>query len=99
MFTDVSRPVAQSRRRSTARADGDVLRVQSPNGITVTTDDVAVASDHGEDLLAYVLSDLITPPRSHCGANPPVRRLGRPQWGGGNNGRLSSHHLKESLTP
>jgi hypothetical protein len=42
------------------RADGDVLRMQSLNGITVTTDDVAVASDHGKDLLAYVLNDLIT---------------------------------------
>ena len=41
------------------RADGDVLRMQSLNGITVTTDDVAVASDHGKELLAYVLNDLV----------------------------------------
>jgi hypothetical protein len=43
-----------------SRADGDVPLMQSLNGITITTDDVAVASDHGKHLLAYVLSDLIT---------------------------------------
>ena len=41
-----------------SRANGDVLRMQSLNGITVVADDVSVASDHGRDLLAYVLDDL-----------------------------------------
>ncbi len=36
------------------------LRMQSLNGISVTTDDVAVASEHGKELPAYVLNDLIT---------------------------------------
>ena len=39
-------------------ADGDVLRMQSLNGVTVTAGDVAVASDHGRELLEYVLADL-----------------------------------------
>jgi GNAT superfamily N-acetyltransferase len=40
------------------RADGDVLRMQSLNGVTITADDVAVASEHGRELLEYVLADL-----------------------------------------
>jgi hypothetical protein len=42
------------------RADGDVLRMQSLHGIRVTADDVVVASDHGRELLDYVLADLPT---------------------------------------
>jgi len=41
-----------------ARADGDVLRMQSLHGVRVKADDVAVASDHGRELLEYVLADL-----------------------------------------
>ena len=40
------------------RCDGDVLRMQSLHRVRVKADDVAVASDHGRDLLRYVLSDL-----------------------------------------
>ncbi len=40
------------------RADGDVLRMQSLNRVTVRTGDVAVISDHGRELLDYVLTDL-----------------------------------------
>ncbi|GAA1863090.1 hypothetical protein GCM10009836_49310 [Pseudonocardia ailaonensis] len=40
------------------RADGDVLRMQSLHGIRITADDVVVASDHGRELLDYVLADL-----------------------------------------
>jgi hypothetical protein len=39
-------------------ADGDVLRMQSLHRVRVKADDVAVASDHGQELLQYVLSDL-----------------------------------------
>jgi hypothetical protein len=39
-------------------ADGDVLRMQSLHRARITADDVAVASDHGRELLAYVLGDL-----------------------------------------
>jgi hypothetical protein len=41
-----------------SRTDGDVLRMQSLHRVRVTADDVAVASDHGRELLDYVLSDL-----------------------------------------
>jgi hypothetical protein len=41
-----------------ARTDGDVLRMQSLHRVRVKADDVAVASDHGRELLQYVLSDL-----------------------------------------
>jgi hypothetical protein len=41
-----------------SRADGDVLRMQSLNRVRVKADDVAVASDHGRELLDYVLADL-----------------------------------------
>ena len=40
------------------RANGDVLRMQSLHRTRVTPDDVAVASDHGRELLEYVLADL-----------------------------------------
>jgi hypothetical protein len=43
------------------RTDGDVLRMQSLHRVRVKADDIAVASDHGSELLDYVLSDL---PRS-----------------------------------
>jgi hypothetical protein len=38
--------------------DGDVLRMQSLHRVRVKADDIAVASDHGQELLDYVLSDL-----------------------------------------
>ena len=37
--------------------DGDVLRMQSLHRVRVKADDVAVASDHGRELLEYVLAD------------------------------------------
>ncbi|HET7590612.1 MAG TPA: hypothetical protein VFK14_10590 [Solirubrobacterales bacterium] len=40
------------------RTDGDVLRMQSLHRVRVKADDVAVASEHGRELLQYVLSDL-----------------------------------------
>jgi hypothetical protein len=40
------------------RTDGDVLRMQSLHRVRVKADDVAVASDHGQELLRYVLADL-----------------------------------------
>jgi serine/threonine-protein kinase RsbW len=43
------------------RTDGDVLRMQSLHGARVDADDISVASDHGAELLAYVLGDLGTP--------------------------------------
>jgi hypothetical protein len=43
------------------RADGDVLRMQSLHRVRVNADDVAVASDHGRELLDYVLADLPGP--------------------------------------
>jgi hypothetical protein len=39
------------------RADGDVLRFQSLHRARISADDVAVASDHGRELLDYVLGD------------------------------------------
>jgi serine/threonine-protein kinase RsbW len=42
------------------RTDGDVLRMQSLHRVRVKADDVAVASDHGRELLEYVLADLPT---------------------------------------
>ena len=38
--------------------DGDVLRMQSLHRVRVSAGDVAVASDHGRELLDYVLADL-----------------------------------------
>jgi hypothetical protein len=40
------------------RVDGDVLRMQSLHRVRVTAEDVATASDHGRELLEYVLADL-----------------------------------------
>lgn len=40
------------------RTDGDVLRMQSLHRVRVKAGDVAVASDHGRELLEYVLKDL-----------------------------------------
>jgi hypothetical protein len=40
------------------RCDGDVLRMQSLHRVRVKADDIAVASDHGQELLEYVLADL-----------------------------------------
>jgi hypothetical protein len=38
--------------------DGDVLRMQSLHRVRVKADDVSVASDHGQELLEYVIADL-----------------------------------------
>jgi hypothetical protein len=43
------------------RTDGDVLRMQSLHRVRVKADDIAVASDHGRELLDYVLADLPRP--------------------------------------
>jgi serine/threonine-protein kinase RsbW len=40
------------------RTDGDVLRMQSLHRVRISADDVAVASNHGRELLDYVLDDL-----------------------------------------
>ncbi len=40
------------------RTDGDVLRMQSLHRARIAADDVSVASDHGRELLNYVLADL-----------------------------------------
>ncbi len=42
------------------RTSGDVLRMQSLHRVRISADDVAVASDHGRELLDYVLRDLRT---------------------------------------
>lgn len=39
------------------RTDGDVLRMQSLHRARITADDISVASEHGRDLLGYVLAD------------------------------------------
>lgn len=41
-----------------SRCDGDVLRMQSLHRVRIKADDVSVASDHGQELLDYVLADL-----------------------------------------
>jgi serine/threonine-protein kinase RsbW len=41
-----------------SRCDGDVLRMQSLHRVRIKADDVSVASDHGQELLEYVLADL-----------------------------------------
>ncbi len=41
-----------------SRCDGDVLRMQSLHRVRITAEDVSVASDHGREVLAYVLGDL-----------------------------------------
>jgi hypothetical protein len=38
--------------------DGDVLRMQSLHRVRVKADDISVASDHGRELLQYVIADL-----------------------------------------
>jgi hypothetical protein len=38
--------------------DGDVLRMQSLHRVRISAEDIAVASDHGRELLDYVLADL-----------------------------------------
>ena len=40
------------------RTDGDVLRVQSVHRVRIKADNVSVVSDHGRELLHYVLRDL-----------------------------------------
>lgn len=40
------------------RCDGDVLRMQSLHRARIVADDVSVASEHGRELLEYVLADL-----------------------------------------
>jgi len=40
------------------RTDGDVLRMQSLHRARITAEDIAVASDHGRELLDYVLADV-----------------------------------------
>jgi hypothetical protein len=48
-----------------SRAAGDVLRMQSLHRARIAADDIAVASDHGRELLDYVLADLTaSSPRS-----------------------------------
>jgi hypothetical protein len=42
-----------------SRADGDVLRMQSLHRAQITAGDITVASDHGRELLEYVLADLL----------------------------------------
>jgi hypothetical protein len=44
-----------------SRTDGDVLRMQSLHRSRVAPDDICVASDHGRELLEYVLADLARP--------------------------------------
>jgi hypothetical protein len=41
-----------------SHADGDVLRMQSLHRVRVRAEDIAVGSDHGRELLDYVLADL-----------------------------------------
>jgi serine/threonine-protein kinase RsbW len=41
-----------------SRCDGDVLRMQSLHRVRIKADDVSVASDHGRELLEYVLADI-----------------------------------------
>ena len=41
-----------------SRCDGDVLRMQSLHRARIKADDVSVASEHGRELLEYVLNDL-----------------------------------------
>lgn len=41
-----------------SRTNGDILRMQSLHRAEISADDVAVASDHGRELLEYVLADL-----------------------------------------
>jgi len=43
------------------KLDGDVLRMQSLHRVRIKADDVSVASEHGRELLDYVLADLPRP--------------------------------------
>ncbi len=45
------------------RADADVLRLQSLHRARIAPDDIAVASEHGRELLDYVLGDALDPLR------------------------------------
>jgi GNAT superfamily N-acetyltransferase len=40
------------------RTDGDVLRMQSLHRARIAADDISVASEHGRELLGYVLADM-----------------------------------------
>jgi serine/threonine-protein kinase RsbW len=54
------------------RCDGDVLRMQSLHRVRIKADDVSVASEHGRELLEYVLADLpSSASRVRRGARPP----------------------------
>jgi GNAT superfamily N-acetyltransferase len=53
-----------------SRTDGDVLRMQSLHRVRVKADDIAVASDHGRELLEYVLADLPPAARRRPHARP-----------------------------
>ncbi len=53
------------------RDHGDVLRLQSLNGVVVSAADVVVASDHGRRLLDYVLADLAATGHNVEGFAPP----------------------------
>jgi len=55
------------------RTDGDVLRMQSLHRARITADDITVASDHGHELLDYVLADIPAKTRFDHPALP-VRR-------------------------
>jgi GNAT superfamily N-acetyltransferase len=55
-----------------SRCDGDVLRMQSLHEVHVDAGGIAVGSDHGRELLAYVLGDL---PKA---ASPAMRGGRRP---------------------
>jgi serine/threonine-protein kinase RsbW len=44
-----------------SHCDGDVLRMQSLHRARIKADDVTVASEHGQQLLEYVLADLPSP--------------------------------------
>lgn len=55
-----------------SRCDGDVLRMQSLHRARIKADDVSVASEHGRELLEYVLADL--GPSSASRVRPGGRR-------------------------
>ena len=63
------------RRLPQHRCDGDVLRMQSLHRARIKADDVSVASEHGRELLDYVLADLPWTERPRAG--PRGRRGGR----------------------
>ncbi len=57
------------------RTDGDVLRMQSLHRVRVKADDIAVASDHGRELLDYVLADLRSSASSVAHVQSTLRSL------------------------